>query len=52
MCSGYYNYDAGHQPEFHGRDDFQGTWVHPQFWPEDLDYTGKKVVVIGGGATA
>ena len=52
MCAGYYNYDAGHQPEFQGRDDFQGTWVHPQFWPEDLDYTGKKVVVIGSGATA
>ena len=52
MCAGYYNYDAGHQPEFQGRDDFQGIWVHPQFWPEDLDYTGKKVVVIGSGATA
>lgn len=52
MCSGYYSYDHGHQPEFVGRDDFQGTWVHPQFWPEDLDHSGKKVVVIGSGATA
>ncbi len=52
MCAGYYNYDAGHEPEFQGRDNFEGTWVHPQFWPEDLDYSGKKVVVIGSGATA
>ena len=52
MCSGYYNYDSGHQPEFEGREKFKGTWVHPQFWPEDLDHTGKKVVVIGSGATA
>ena len=52
MCSGYYNYDSGHQPEFEGRENFKGTWVHPQFWPEDLDHTGKKVVVIGSGATA
>jgi monooxygenase len=52
MCAGYYNYDSGHQPEFEGRENFKGTWVHPQFWPEDLDHTGKKVVVIGSGATA
>ena len=52
MCSGYYNYDSGHQPEFEGRENFKGTWVHPQFWPEDLDHKGKKVVVIGSGATA
>lgn len=52
MCSGYYNYDQGYQPEFAGREDFTGQWVHPQFWPEDLDYTGKNVVVIGSGATA
>ncbi|AYF74305.1 NAD(P)/FAD-dependent oxidoreductase [Nocardia yunnanensis] len=51
-CSGYYNYDQGHSPEFPGLDEFTGTVVHPQFWPEDLDYTGKKVVVIGSGATA
>ena len=52
MCSGYYDYDAGYQPEFPGREDFAGTWVHPQFWPEDLSYENKKVVVIGSGATA
>ena len=52
MCSGYYDYDQGYQPEFPGREDFAGQWVHPQFWPQDLDYAGKKVVVIGSGATA
>ncbi|WEK42692.1 MAG: NAD(P)/FAD-dependent oxidoreductase [Candidatus Sphingomonas colombiensis] len=52
MCSGYYNYAAGHAPEFAGTGDFHGQIVHPQFWPENLDYTGKKVVVIGSGATA
>jgi len=52
MCSGYYDYKEGHSPEFAGRDRFKGTVVHPQHWPEDLDYTGKKVVVIGSGATA
>ncbi|MDO3635863.1 flavin-containing monooxygenase [Mycolicibacterium arseniciresistens] len=51
-CSGYYNYDKGFSPEFPGADDFGGTIVHPQHWPEDLDYQGKKVVVIGSGATA
>jgi monooxygenase len=51
-CSGYYNYDEGYAPEFPGADDFEGTIVHPQHWPEDLDYTGKRVVVIGSGATA
>lgn len=51
-CSGYYNYEHGHQPDFPGLGDFAGTVVHPQFWPEDLDYAGKKVVVIGSGATA
>ncbi|MFE3987499.1 flavin-containing monooxygenase [Nocardia tengchongensis] len=51
-CSGYYNYDQGHEPEFPGIADFSGTVVHPQFWPEDLDYAGKRVVVIGSGATA
>ncbi|MFC8048107.1 flavin-containing monooxygenase [Nocardia sp. NPDC057353] len=51
-CAGYYNYDRGHAPEFAGRDDFTGQVVHPQFWPEELDYTGKRVVVIGSGATA
>src|SRR6516165_2972209 len=51
-CSGYYNYDEGYSPEFEGAEDFQGTIVHPQHWPEDLDYAGKRVVVIGSGATA
>ncbi len=52
MCSGYYNYDEGYTPEFDGINDFSGTLVHPQFWPEDLDYAGKRVIVIGSGATA
>ena len=52
MCSGYYNYAQGHTPEFADADTFAGRIVHPQFWPEDLDYTGKQVVVIGSGATA
>ena len=52
MCSGYYNYAQGYTPDFKGLESFQGTLVHPQHWPEDLDYTGKKVVVIGSGATA
>ncbi|MEZ0363556.1 flavin-containing monooxygenase [Mycobacterium sp. pUA109] len=51
-CSGYYNYDEGYSPKFPGAEDFQGTIVHPQHWPEDLDYAGKKIVVIGSGATA
>ncbi|OHV05315.1 flavin-containing monooxygenase [Mycobacterium talmoniae] len=50
--SGYYNYDAGYTPEFPGIEQFGGTVVHPQHWPEQLDYTGKKMVVIGSGATA
>ena len=52
MCTGYYRYDAGHTPEFPGRERFQGRIVHPQLWPEDLDYSGQRVVVIGSGATA
>lgn len=51
-CSGYYDYAGGHAPTFPGIERFGGTVVHPQAWPEDLDYTGKKVVVIGSGATA
>ena len=51
-CSGYYNYDEGYTPEFAGRRTSRGTIVHPQHWPEDLDYAGKKIVVIGSGATA
>ena len=52
MCSGYYSYKAGHTPEFAGIEQFQGTVVHPQQWPEDLDYAGRRVVVVGSGATA
>ena len=52
MCSGYYHYEAGHQPPFPGIERFGGPVVHPQHWPEDLDYTDKRVVVIGSGATA
>jgi cation diffusion facilitator CzcD-associated flavoprotein CzcO len=52
MCSGYYSYRGGYAPEFPGAADFKGRIVHPQAWPEDLDFAGKKVVVIGSGATA
>ncbi|MEV6324808.1 NAD(P)/FAD-dependent oxidoreductase [Nocardia sp. NPDC051787] len=52
MCSGYYRYDEGYTPEFAGVGDFRGRLVHPQQWPADLDYAGKRVVVIGSGATA
>lgn len=52
MCAGYYSYEQGYSPEFEGQDRFRGEIVHPQHWPEDLDYAGKKVVVIGSGATA
>ncbi|MER6096075.1 NAD(P)/FAD-dependent oxidoreductase [Streptomyces sp. NPDC001728] len=51
-ATGYYDYDAGHRPEFPGEERFGGTFLHPQHWPEDLDHTGKRVVVIGSGATA
>ncbi len=50
--TGYYNYDEPYRPEFPGIEDFTGEVVHPQFWPESLDYAGKRVVVIGSGATA
>ncbi|CAB4860655.1 unannotated protein [freshwater metagenome] len=52
VCSGYYRYDRGHAPDFPGQERFTGTIVHPQFWSEDIDYAGKRVVVIGSGATA
>ncbi|MET0700808.1 MAG: NAD(P)/FAD-dependent oxidoreductase [Mycobacterium sp.] len=52
FASGYYSYDEPYNPEIPGLDTFGGTVVHPQFWPEDLDYTGKNVTVIGSGATA
>jgi cation diffusion facilitator CzcD-associated flavoprotein CzcO len=52
LCSGYYRYDEGYTPEFPGIERFRGEVVHPQHWPQDLDYAGKRVVVIGSGATA
>jgi monooxygenase len=52
VCTGYYRYDQGYTPDFPGTERFEGDLVHPQFWPEDLDYTDKRVVVIGSGATA
>jgi len=52
MCSGYYRYDHGHEPRFPGQERYQGRFVHPQKWPEDLDYAGARVVIVGSGATA
>jgi monooxygenase len=52
MCAGYYSYKEGYTPSFPGRDLFSGQVIHPQQWPTDLDYAGKRVVVIGSGATA
>jgi monooxygenase len=52
MCSGYYRYDAGYTPDFKGTERFAGRIVHPQQWTDDIDYAGKRVVVIGSGATA
>ncbi len=51
-CTGYFSYDAGHRPAFDGEADFRGRVVHPQFWPADLDCSGRRIVVIGSGATA
>jgi monooxygenase len=51
-CTGYYDYASGYAPEFPGAETFKGIMVHPQHWPEKLDYAGKRVVVIGSGATA
>ena len=51
-CAGYYRYSAGYTPEFPGVDQFQGTIVHPQAWPENVDYTGRRVLIIGSGAKA
>jgi cation diffusion facilitator CzcD-associated flavoprotein CzcO len=51
-CTGYYRYDAGYQPDYPGLSNYRGCLVHPQHWPEHLDYAGKRVVVIGSGATA
>ncbi len=52
MCQGYYRHSRGYTPDWEGMDDFEGQIVHPQTWPEDLDYAGKRVLVIGSGATA
>lgn len=52
MCAGYYNYDEGYLPKWEGTESFKGQIIHPQHWPENLDYAGKRVVVIGSGATA
>ena len=52
VCGGYYSYEGGYVPDFAGTERFAGELIHPQAWPEDLDYTGKRVVVIGSGATA
>ena len=52
MCCGYYDYETGYTPDFPGRDSFSGQVIHAQQWPEELDYKGKRVVVIGSGATA
>ncbi|MCB9794605.1 MAG: NAD(P)/FAD-dependent oxidoreductase [Alphaproteobacteria bacterium] len=51
-CTGYYRYDAGYTPDFEGMADFGGRVVHPQHWPEDLEVAGKRIIVIGSGATA
>ena len=52
MCAGYYSYEEAHDPNFPSMDAFKGKIVHPQFWPDDLNYENKKIVVIGSGATA
>jgi len=52
LCTGYYEYEQGYTPVWPGFDEYKGTTIHPQKWPEDLDYTGKSVLVIGSGATA
>jgi monooxygenase len=52
LCSGYYSYENGYAPDFPGAEQFLGQIIHPQKWPEDLDYTGKRMVIIGSGATA
>jgi len=51
-CSGYYRFDKGYTPDFEGMDQFKGPVIHPQHWPESLDYAGKRVLIIGSGATA
>ena len=51
MCQGYYRHEKGYTPDWEGMDSFRGPIVHPQTWPRDLDYKGKRVLVIGSGAT-
>lgn len=51
-CAGYYSHDEGYLPQWEGYEDYEGTLVHPQFWPQDLDYAGKTIAIIGSGATA
>src|SRR5262245_34275345 len=51
-CAGYYDHHKGYLPEWPGYHDYKGTLIHPQFWPEDLDYAGKRIVIVGSGATA
>jgi len=51
-CTGYFRYDKGYTPDFPGAEEFKGQLIHPQQWPENLDYSGKRVVIIGSGATA
>lgn len=52
MCNGYFDHEQGYTPDFEGMDDFKGEIIHPQNWPENFDYTGKRIIVIGSGATA
>ena len=52
MCTGYYKYENGYTPDFKGIENFNGQIIHPQHWPENLNYENKKVIVIGSGATA
>ena len=52
LCTGYYDYENGYTPEWPGVEQFRGTIIHPQKWPEDVDYANKRIVVIGSGATA
>ena len=52
LCAGYYDYENGYRPEWEGEADYRGRIVHPQFWPEDMDHAGRKIAVIGSGATA
>ncbi len=52
LCTGYYRYDRAHMPDFPGAEDYEGELVHPQFWPEEIDYEDDEVIVIGSGATA